>query len=238
MGAKSVRALIRARTLGHTEHRVQLAPLLTRVTMRCLNWVLVASVVLVSCNIEPVPSTIDMVVRTPWKRCALDSAFSNGVTVDYPMLSDTTFTVVIRSERASCSFNHVFPCEMPGVAIPRLIVRDSSWVFLEQGSGNYTRTLLAYNLEDCTTRYQANELVDIDTDRDLIALFVRASQDEPSTILLVNYAHEERGRVPLPGMLCAEEMACLDSAWFTASSLRVSYHQDPNGPSLITELPL
>jgi hypothetical protein len=200
----------------------------------------VTAYLLSGCSDVPEPEGTPSTLVQRWSRCSPDSTFSNGITVDYPMVSDTTFTIVARSEAGQqCGFDHVFPCGIPGVAIPRLVVRDSSWIFFENGSGNYTRTLTAMSLDDCAMKYKANELLSIDTDHDLIALFDRAaSPDKPTAVRLVSYANQEKGRIPLPGMLCAEHMACLDSAWFTLSSLRVSYRKDPNGPSTVAELSL
>ncbi|MBK9175916.1 MAG: hypothetical protein IPM46_06165 [Flavobacteriales bacterium] len=172
-------------------------------------------------------------------RCSPEALALYEVEIDYPMTSDTSFTIMLRSDAGvECRLSYEFDCKAPVSAIPRLLIRDNSWVFLSQSSGNYSRSLIAVDLDDCLVIYRAAELLCISTDRDLIALFEHASQNQPSAVRIMNYVQEEQGRIPLPGVLCAEAMACLDSAYFTAYSLRVSFHEDPNGPSSIAELPL
>ncbi len=195
---------------------------------------------LTGCNDAQPPETSKPEGKQQWQRCSPDPMSSNGVTVDYPMTSDTSFNLVVRNAAGKeCTVRSGLPCDMPRVAVLRMVVGDLPWVFFENASGNYSRTLSAMNLDDCTIRYRANELLCIDTEHDLIALFDRGgTTDKETAVRLINYENQEKGRIPLQGILCAEHMACLDSAWFTTASLRVSYRQAPDGASSIAELPL
>lgn len=171
--------------------------------------------------------------------CAPSPVFHEGIFVYYPMTSDTSFGWVVRStNHNTCTLADNFLCGMPMVAVPRLVTHDSIWAFFENGSGNYTRHLNTVNLSDCTSRSNhLDELLAIDTKNDLIVLFERGSGVSHATSVRVeDYNANVLGRIVLNGMLCAEQLACVDSVWFTASAVHASYREQPDGPSLVAGL--
>jgi hypothetical protein len=171
--------------------------------------------------------------------CNLDSAFFNGVTIDYPNLSDSSFTLRIADQnRQDCRPFPALPCLIPRVSVPRFVIMDEALLFFESGSGNYDRHLLTVSLQSCAVLHEMEQFLELDTIHNIVALFVRTPEHKGSLIKLVSYDAIEIARIELEEVQCAVPLACLDSAWFTADHFIFSYHDDPNQPSRIREFAL
>ncbi len=193
----------------------------------------------IGCSERTIEEKIKRGTELEQPMCAPSPVFHDGIFVDYPMTSDTSFGWVVRSTNYNtCILADNFLCGMPMVAVPRLVTQDSIWVFFENGSGNYTRHLTMINLSDCTSRDNyVDELLAIDTVKDRIAFFERGvAGSQASSVRIEDYDANALGHIALSGMLCAEQLACVDSIWFTASAVHASYREDPNGSSRVSRI--